>query len=490
MDSFLRLRADHYLIYIAYREHGNDGIAKMLFEIRTMRHEHGYIDKLLQRAVKDLIEILHDPEYGASLETYIYFITAIQVITFLTNYADLTAVDEQGNRAVDYVLNMIIGSELTYESGRRIVSPGLLDLENDPVLMTKLLCALMNRELLNTPYKWGYSYFSVFVLLGWWKMVEWGLDVGADVSDNGVCPNIPMDAVFVERYLAVPGERIPCDLFARLIHPTNVNRPIAPGSDPKVEDFEKLACPLHLLAEYCYDEDFFICLLKAGARIDIVNCLDDLPMDIYAECLQEDNDPFLFSRLVPKSVGISPTLLIKLLNSWWERSQQRSIVDFITSMFCQHLMLSSGWQEVGLREPKCSPGSFQLLIDEYSQPAMCGSGIESVIDILTECGIRATHTRPLNLLSSNHSSIHNNPTNANRRRHIVDKVQKKWNEFRILVPRLLLQCVRVTRSALKVVTEERLQTLPVPKLTQDFISLRPMMEVVYEEFLNRIAFEI
>ena len=113
------------------------------------------------------------------------------------------------------------------------------------------MCILLNRKLLNTPYKWGYSYFSVFVLPGWWKMVEWGLYVGADVSDNGVFNYIPMDALFVERCLAVPGERIPSDLFVRLIHPTNVNRVIVPGSDPEVVPFEKLPRPLHLLSEYC-----------------------------------------------------------------------------------------------------------------------------------------------------------------------------------------------------------------------------------------------
>ena len=45
MDKSLRLLADCYLINVAYRENGNDGIAKMLFEIRTLRQERGYMDK-------------------------------------------------------------------------------------------------------------------------------------------------------------------------------------------------------------------------------------------------------------------------------------------------------------------------------------------------------------------------------------------------------------------------------------------------------------
>ena len=84
MDKSLRLRADYYLIYVAYREHGNDGIKKMLFEIRTLHQERGYMNKLLQVAVKDVEEKLQDSKDGTSLETYKYSFTVLHLLSRLS----------------------------------------------------------------------------------------------------------------------------------------------------------------------------------------------------------------------------------------------------------------------------------------------------------------------------------------------------------------------------------------------------------------------
>ena len=487
LDEFKILHADHNLINVSCRKHGTDCAAKMLYEIRSLRQQCGYVDKLLQLTVKELIEKLKDSKYSTSRNTD--FDTEFLVISLLTKDADLTAVDEEGNRAADYVLQEIIGTELTYSlEWHEIGSGEQLDLQHQDELMTKLLCALMNKKLLDTPYKWGYSYFSLFVLLGWWEMVEWGLFyVGADVSDNGVCPYIPMDAVFVQRYLGVYVERINSDLFAELIHPSNVNRPIVPGSNPEVVPPEKLPRPLHLVAENRYDEAFFVQLLNAGARIDIVNFQRKFPMDIiYDEYEPKYNDPFLFSRFIPASVGISPTLFIKLLFRWSERSKQIVIADFMKSMFCHHLMLSSGWQQASLK-PRYFPWEFKLEIDGLRLPLMKASVVESICDLLTQCGFRAQYTASLD---TPRSFRHTNATmdaEAERQLHEVDKVKKKWDEYRTLVPSLRIQSVRVIRSALQVVTEKRLQALPVPKPLQDMISLRPVMEVEYNKFVRRMA---
>ena len=74
--------------------------------------------------------------------------------------------DEQGNRAVGYVLYEIIGRELTYDSGHIIECPKVLDLENQPELMTKLLCCIVEQEAAEYSLQMGIFLFQSVCIAG------------------------------------------------------------------------------------------------------------------------------------------------------------------------------------------------------------------------------------------------------------------------------------------------------------------------------------
>ena len=57
----------------------------------------------------------------------------------------------------------------------------------------------------------------------------------------------------------------------------------------------------------------------------------------------------------------------------------------------------------------------------------------------------------------------------------MQELEKHWKEYRSFVPSLRLQSVRAIRSSLHRVTDERVQSLPIPKALQEVISLKQAM---------------
>ena len=308
--------------------------------------------------------------------------------------------------------------------------------------------------------------------------MEWGLNAGAEVSDNGVCRLLPIDAVFV--HYSECQQSIPSDMFPRILHPSNVNRPIITCSYPCSDaDFPPgySPLPLHILLDYGYEDSLIIHLLNAGARIDICDYQNKLPMILYSEHFRCDVDPYTFSCLIPKSVGISPTLFIDLLFIWNDlrNMEERKLVK---SIFCQHLMLSSGWQNLRVHQ-RHSSGSFTIYNEQYYQ-AMCLCGFHSLIDFFTECGIGAKYMT--SYCDDSFQPKSSNNVCACMYADNVNEAQDKWNKYMTLIPSLSLQCVRVIRSALQVVTEESLHKLPIPKSLHTFISLEQQIDEVCNKF--------
>ena len=505
MDTEVVTLTVNYLdILYTYRRHGEENACRQLQEMCSKNKEDNYLDKLLHASIQHLLLQLkskrgwdmqadiQDRSLQVMSEALKDYGTTISVIGLIAKDADLSATDDFGKMPVDHLLQMLIGNELDYDRDFHVIERLDISVEVDmhleDELMLKLLYSLMNEKVLNSPYRWGYSHFSVFVMLGWWKLVEWGLDSGADVSDNGVCPYIPMDAVFAGRDFVYEEDEV---LFARLIHPSSVNHRIAPGSDPEVP-FEKLPVPLHNIATLG-NIDFYTHLLNAGACIDLRNQKDELPLDIFVNTFTKIHS-YIFkipasikelnvlSRLIPRSVGLSPMLFLQLLLSWDKFYPSENFKNIFLSIFCQHLMLSSGWQKLCVVEVFFSPynrGCLMLCVggnDLDDCRTVDLRGFEFIIHILAKCGIRARHMPAFPHLSN---------TFIDSNAHRCDEIKDKWNQYRTSTLSLRLQCVRVIRSALKIVTKERLQTLPIPKCVQEDIYLESVVEEIHNEFYDR-----
>ena len=406
----------------------------------------------------------------------------ISLITLMAKDVDLSAVDERGNMAAAYIMDVFLGDSVSYQIHHNMLfgvdlSPE--DLCDQQIL--KLLYLLLNERVLNSEYKWGYSYFSVFVLLGWWNVVRWALDAGADVSDNGVCQFLPIDAVFAFNNLG----QIPDDIFASLLHPTTIHHRIIPWSDPAVPDTEK-PMPLHKLVDIHYQPGLIDILLKAGASIDIRNHKQALPMDVYASHpsrIFEDLDEF--RQLVPKQ-GISPSHFLQLLNSYWKNNSQQvrsDVGEFVISILYEHITLSSEWHDLTMCQEQNSSGTntrdlFTLSTGGQPLSTMCVCTTISILDLFTLCGIRARHMPAFQPIPN--ANVQN--TACQQR---FNELKNKWEEYRTFVPLLSDHCVRVIRSCLQTASDERVKMLPLPKMLKNDVSLMHVVDDWYTDvFLN------
>ena len=402
----------------------------------------------------------------------------ISLIALMAKEVDLSAVDEQGDKPVDYILREY---RIRYYQNDHLISGSALDIDDE--LQLKLLCSLMDRKVLNSSYRWGYSYFSVFVLLGWWNVVRWGLDNGADVSDNGVCCFTPIDAVFAHRVPSSPA--VSLDIFARLLHPTTVNRPIIPGSDPCTLPADKMPRALHkVIGDTAYPRGSIRELVKTGARVDVRNSTNELPMDIYAvlHVFKQMTDVDEFRLLVPQSMGLTPSRFLNLLTVWAMPHPPQEVGQFIKTIVSEFLTLSSGWNDLTLmptvptrRYWRNSLNYYTVSIGGQAMTTMCICRMISVIDLLTKCGIRAK-------TMSEFQSPRNIPHRDARCQQRLDELRDKWNNYREFVPSLQLQCVRSIRTSLHIVSDERLQKLPIPKPLRLKVSLQEEIQHWFSVF--------
>ena len=286
--------------------------------------------------------------------------------------------------------------------------------------------------------------------------MRWGLDSGADVSANGVCSRIPLDAALVDR--SSPGStqvRVPSDIFKRLLHPTNVNRqlqPIAPND-----------LPIHRVIS-TYNYDLVIHLLNAGARLDAKNHLYKLPMESYLDSLAPwfRTDPAFFRQLVPRELGISPPLFLEFVFRWkfgWPEHRE-----FYRTIFSEHLIVSSIWR---LRD--VDESAFCEEAKTRTTPKMCVCATIHLIEIFMKCCIQAKDM--LGPLIPRIRECHSAPCH-NR----YKEMREKWREYRTFAPSLYEQSVRAVRSSLGAVTKDKVSQLRLPTLIQKDITLEPLME--------------
>ena len=452
-----------------------------------------YLDKILLLAVRNVADKLkversdicrtQDNE-GKMNEAMRRCEAFVSVVVLMGKDGDLSAVDENGKKPVDHIFNELIGRGASYDPESHLICDAHLRLfKAEEEVTLRILNALMDKNILNMPCYWGYSYFGVLVLLGWWNVVRWGLDSGADVSDYGMRNFVPITAVFVRRnfvptVLVRRGNQlqaeppVPMDVLVRLFHPSTVNRPLIFDTRTR-----RVSWLLHeVISCRNYNRAVIIKLLEAGARIDQRNHLNELPMDIYATKRSAENDLELFGRLLPRSATISPQLFLSCLQcgmeSVWENQKS-----FFHSIFCEHLTLSSGWHTFSVRlmnvlRNACSP---MLLFNGKRKCMMSTSRLITIIQIFTKLGIRARYMPDF-------ESVH--PTYSKDARTNVQgleqlpELEKHWKEYRSFVPSLRLQSVRAIRSSLHRVTDERVQSLPIPKPLQEVISFKQEMEEI------------
>ena len=446
----------------------------------SSRSDKSYMDKLLHVAVTSLNDnsrivdglLLHK----SSNTMYTKYHAYVSIVTLLAKNADLSCLDEQGNKPVDYFLHKLIGNEANFDKHShrlRNVECNYSLLGHELFLM--LLRSLMNKQILNSPYKWGYSYFSVFIMLSWWDAVRWGLNCGADVSDNGVCPYLPIDA-------ALACMDAPAHIFVKLLHPTNVNRPLISGPEGGQGPCQKLVSPLHRVVYNRDLHEYIPLLLDAGAHIDSRNQHGELPVEIFTRSMPRYRpmDSHLFHGLVPRSAGLSPTVFLHILL----RLCSNSITFYgmeknkFFNIFSEHLQLSSDWNELSICKVPPSERYYTLdflrfSINEEFLPKMSVNGIICFIDIFTRFGIRARNMPSFVSVPADSGLAPLTPTQP---QHTLDEVENKWNEYRTFIPSLFLQCVREIRSSLQVVTDERVQMLPIPDCVKKLISLKEVME--------------
>ena len=191
-------------------------------------------------------------------------------------------------------------------------------------------------------------------------------------------------------------------------------------------------------------------------------------MQSYAEF---NADPKILRRLIPRSVGISPTVFLILLSHWkWSGEKYKKLAK---SLFSKYLMLSTGWQELRLYTP-CPYNAFYAFQEVHvngkrNLQLMCMCVIDCIIEFFKNCGIRA---RQMPYIESkiNHPN-QRSPTALCK----IAENKNKWTAYTNAVPSLSLQCIRVIRSSLEIVTDDRVQKLPVPTLIKELISLKPMV---------------
>ena len=458
-----------------------------------LKNDKTYVNQLLHLAVRKLILKVRlikrssdRPHYAQdTVEALSQCENEVSVVLLMAKDADLCSVNEQGNKPVDCLLSEVLGRKAVYNERRH----QLIGVENSlphlyDELAQTLLCSLLNKNILNSAYKWDYSYFSVFILLSWWNVVRWGLDAGADVSDNGVCRFIPLHAAFIDRiHFRQPA--VPRDVFARLIHPTNANRPSITDQDNENNNdnntllSHRRVLPLHKAISHWRFYHLIPHLVNAGACLDIRNHLYELPMEEFIEQIPHSDTPTLFHLLIPKSVGIHPDLFLKIVHKLKEFGSQSQKAVF-ASILCEHLRLSSGWIRLSAledhpSESEYSPGFVIIANGErWRMNKMCVCEILCVIETLKQLGIRARLMPDFTpaIVDPRRGHIPENSDNQQK----IKAVKKAWNEYKTLVPSLFLQCVREIRSALQTVTDEKVKELPIPPGIQDLISLKPVME--------------
>ena len=466
--------------------------AAKLDEIRS-RNDKNYVDKLLHLAVTSLNDNSRIVEgrllHRSSNTVYTVSDGYVSIVFLLAKYADLSCQDEQGNKPANHILQKLIGNEANFDKHlHRLRNVECEFSYRSHEIFLKLLHSLLNKQILNSPYKWGYSYFGVLVLLGWWDAVRWGLKSGADVSDNGVCPYLPIDAACAS---TIHGLHAPEDIFVKLLHPTNINRPIIPGPNGSQGPFQKFTFPLHLVARYHYLHKSMPHLLDAGAHIDSKNQRGELPVEIFTRAMPLFMEPHVFHRLVSHSAGISPTVFLHVLQMLNEhyisfiRFSEMGKNKFF-NIFSEHLQLSSDWQELSISEilPSeryCMPGFLIFSINGIPLKEVRFDDIIRIIDIFTKFGIRARNMPSFVSVPAD-SGIIPLASKISVSQHSLDEVENKWNEYRTFIPSLFLQCVREIRSSLRVVTDERVQKLPIPVPIQKIITLKEVMEEKLSDF--------
>ena len=502
MEGADDLQRDYEEIYLCCMTRKRAEYTERKWQEILSRSEKSHVDKLLHRAVTCLsVKLSFEKERfqesvpcigsGGSVQcpdmekALRACYTEARVVDIMSRDADLSAVDDKGKMPVDHIFSQLIGYKPNSPSiieealigGKECCFP-----EPEDGMTMNLLEMLIDKSVLNAPCMWGYSYFSMFILLKWWSVVIWGLECGADVSDNGVCQHLPIAAVFDRKFYCFSTQwDVPNEIFERLLHWTNVNRPIS--------IFEKPWLPLHLVSSYMFGyHDMIPLLLDAGAEIDRGNDDDgnQLPMEIYAAAVNVEVDPVLFRRMVPRSMGIPPTLFLKLLGNWKEGfkfehlHRTMELEDFFKTIFCEHLRFSSGWHDLrvfqGIND---TPGKITLAVDNQFELKACLCGIVAIIDALTKFGIRA-RSMPECLTDSRHDVL--KPGNISSL-HVqkFEELKDKWNEYRSFVPSLRLQSVRVIRSCLPIATDEHVQKLPIPKPLREVITYKDSMEEILSD---------
>ena len=463
-NSYTELAHDFVSIWQIYRQYGEKAAETRVLDLIVTRKQDFYADKLVHLAVIDIIFKKCQDEAGYVLRLPAAIMEAlknseeeISLICIIAKHADLCVLDYAGKKPVDYILDLITSYYAMQE----------VDIKDENVL--KLLCSLINDRILNLPYKFGNSYFGLFVKNRWWKLVEWGLNNGADVSDNGVCDNIPLDLIFQNNSSRHP--KISVELFSRLLHPTNVNRPLnVPmlGMGTQVVPLVAIGLLPH------HRPDLFIPLLEAGASIDVPNNDGQLPMAVYAEKMSTYGDPDFFNQLIPKCVGIKAELFLKLLLDWVAQGtiSRRETKPLIFAIFPQRLMLSSGMHELEMQVSSETCLSKDNNQQNKTKMFLKGSDLEFVsviIDILTACGIRPRSVAQF-IADTNDRHEH----------------QEKWNNYRTFIPSLALQSVRTIRSSMQLVTEERIHELPLPKVLKEMILMKKVMEDKLERLHSKL----
>ena len=150
------------------------------------------------------------------------FPSHVQITELMAKNADLYAVDECGRKPVEYFLHDIIGWRVQNDQAKHKLSNVNHNYSHsDDEFAQKLLFLLLNKEMLNHPCIWGFSYFGVFVLIGWWD----GAWIQVQMFQLMECvPGFRLDAALVDiLYKGSTKVRVQIDIFKRLLHLSNVN---------------------------------------------------------------------------------------------------------------------------------------------------------------------------------------------------------------------------------------------------------------------------
>ena len=489
-----KLMNDYSSILSCFKEHGETDAAGILNDLCSEKdHDNNYTNKLLHFAIRNLVKKVESKvkdKYlgGCALlrkelshaKSLTYCDQDIAIISLIAKRADICAPDKKGRKPVDHILQAFFNDD----SYRSLVSEiSYYNLLSDPhdENLSKLVQLLVNEKILNSSYKFGYSYFGFFVLMNWWTMVEWGLDNGADVSDNGVCRYLPIDAAFAG--ICYGSYSVKSDIFVRLLHPTNVNRKV-PIHDFLHTRHKLLLNSVDNLRHSRSTQHLYVYILKLGARIDIPDRHGNLPMHFFAQNYSSRMNPRIFDLLIPRSVGISPTFFLSLLLTWKRYGASTENVEmFFLTVFPQRVRLSFEVPELfvhGSQDFERDYGTFLKKSSLKNRWAIEGRYLDevkvvSVIAALTMCGIRPR--RVSDFVSRN---TYMQDTGLDN----YEEARNKWHQYRMFIPSLCLQCVRVIRASLQLVNEDSLNQLPLPASLREIISLRSVMLNVYHELFS------